>query len=65
MKQGPRTGNAGNMDKRQAFTAGKRERAPLASVITGAFEQRGRDRAVERKFTDSGISPNTQAKFKR
>mgnify|MGYP003353162943 CR=1 FL=1 len=38
-------GNAGNITKRQAFKAGKEQRAPLADTITAAFEARGRARA--------------------
>ena len=58
-------GNAGNITKRQAFKAGKEQRAPLADTITAAFEARGRARADAYKPSEEGISPNTRAKFKR
>lgn len=51
-KQGPRTGNAGNADKRDAFMSEKSktnsERATIAKMITSALETRGRDNRSHR-----------------
>ena len=58
-------GNAGNLEKRKSFKASKEAAAPLAKAIEDAFTARGESRAVSKKFTDSGISPDTRAKFKR
>lgn len=51
-KQGPRTGNAGNAEKRSAFQSAKSktnsERSEIAKMITGALETRGRDNRSHR-----------------
>lgn len=43
-KQGPRTGNAGNAEKRDAFIRAKSggEKQALADLVTNALETRGR-----------------------
>ena len=44
--QGPRTGNAGNAEKRRAFieakSASSSEKSSLADMVTNALEMRGR-----------------------
>lgn len=64
--QGPRTGNASaHGGKRADFVDAKQVRAPLANVITDAYAARGRGRADHVTKTEDGISPNTNAKFRK
>lgn len=65
VKQGPRTGNRTDTEKRNEFKAAKAERAPLADTIAKAYTARGTKTA---DAVDSGlenISPKTKAKFKK
>ena len=65
VKQGPRTGNRTDTEKRTEFKAAKKERAPLADTIMAAFGMRGK---MTHDETDPGlenISANTKAKFKK
>jgi hypothetical protein len=55
---GPRTGNAGNMDKRRAFMADKSEAAPLAKVIQNAYAARNLPDYVDPRM--EGIMPNVK-----
>lgn len=56
--QGPRTGNAGNAEKRNDFMSEKSktssERATLADMVTRALETRGRD---NRSSRSPGVEP--------
>lgn len=57
-KQGPRTGNAGNSEKRAAFMSEKSstnsERSAVAKMVIGALETRGKD---NRSFRSPGVEP--------
>ena len=57
-KQGPRSGNAGDVAKRSAFKANKAEAAPLAKVINDAYGARKIRDNVDPKL--EGISPDTK-----
>lgn len=62
-KRGPTTGNAGNAEKRSAFTAAKAstgsERSKLADMVTSALEMRGRGTAAKNNPALEGIHSNT------
>lgn len=69
--RGPRTGNAGNTDKRHSFLAEKSDRSSyfkdIADMVTGALERRGRGMKSDRPAADDhraleSISPNTRVK---
>ena len=61
-KRGPTTGNAGNTDKRDAFTESraKGSRATgLADMVMSALTARGEGRKDFVKKSEEGLSPNT------
>lgn len=69
--RGPRTGNAGNADKKKSFLAEKSDRSSyfqeLADRVTTALESRGRGMKSNRPSSDDhkaleAISPNTRVK---
>lgn len=55
-KQGPRTGNKGNTEKRAAFVASKNggEKQALANQVLSALEQRG---IKAKPFIDPAVEP--------
>jgi len=64
-KQGPRTGNRTDTAKRTEFKSIKKERAPLADMITNAFKSRGEK---TKDFIESGlesVKSTVNAKFKK
>ena len=62
MKQGPRTGNAGNGDKRRAFIQQKLERVARAQEIQRAISIRGED--TRGYSNDLSINTRLGGKFK-
>jgi len=62
MKQGPRTGNAGNADKRRAFIQQKLERVERAREIQRAISIRGED--TRGHSNDEAINTRLGGKFK-
>jgi hypothetical protein len=57
-KQGPRIGNAGDLEKRRTFVSNKKEAAPLATIINNAYAAR-----KERDYIDpkqAGIEPDVK-----
>jgi hypothetical protein len=62
-KQGPRTGNAGRPEKREAFISEKSstgsERSRIANMITDALGMRGRGQAGHTNPALEGVHSNT------
>lgn len=67
--QGPRSGNAGNADKRAAFFDEKGARTSrfqqLADMVTGALGRRGRDGLGETRPAVEGLAPDVNVGRRR
>lgn len=61
--QGPRTGNAGSLEKRRDFMSDKKSGAPLAKFINDAYGARTMPAEVNPKL--EGVSPNNPPRRRR